>query len=460
MKASVFGIGYVGCVTAACLAKAGHDVIGVDRDSVKVAAVNNGYAPFAEPGLTELLAEVVAAGRLRATTDQAEAVRNSDVALICVGTPTDIDGSTRIDQLLKVFSAIGTELRDRTDYFVVALRSTVLPPIVVNDLLPLLESESGKIVGDEIGFVYNPEFLREGVALEDFYSAPWTIIGASDPHAADVAADLYSGISAPVIRTSAETAALVKYFSNTYHALKVAFANEVGALCRQLGVDGAEMMDIFVRDTKLNVSSRYLRPGFAFGGSCLPKDIRALLCEGGRHGLKLPLLESVLPSNDAHLRNCIRLVLDTGKRRLGLVGLSFKENTDDLRESAAVELAEQLIGKGRDVRIYEPTIARGRLHGTNLQFIENSIPHIWKLLEDDMAQLIDEAEVVVVMQKIAPEHVDLFRSMRRDQICIDLNSSLHPEQVGGIYLSMNRPPLETPATDTPAELVEFASSGN
>ncbi len=446
MRVSVFGIGYVGCVSAACLAREGHDVIGVDLDPVKVKAVNEGRAPFTEPGLSELVAEVVAAGRLSATTNQAEGVHNTDLALICVGTPTNSDGSTRLDQLLGVFTAIGRELRNRKSYFVIALRSTILPTVLVDELIPLLERESGKSINKEIGFAYNPEFLREGAALKDFHDAPWTIVGSNDKKTGDLVASLYSSLAAPVIRTAPEIAAVVKYFCNTYHALKVAFANEVGSFCREIGVDGGAVMDIFVQDTKLNVSGRYLKPGFAFGGSCLPKDIKALVAESGKRGLKLPLLESILPSNDHHLRQCIRMVMETGKRRLGLVGLSFKEDTDDLRDSAAVELAEQLIGKGCDVRIYERSIERGKLHGANLKFIETSIPHIWKLLVGSLEELIDHAEVVVVMHKIAPEHLPVFRTMAPDQICIDLARSLTPEQVSGRYISMSRAasvPVET-----------------
>jgi GDP-mannose 6-dehydrogenase len=439
MKVSVFGVGYVGCVTAACLAREGHDVVGVDVDAFKVRAINEGRSPFFEPGLSQLVGEMVAAGKLRATVDHAEAILGTDVALICVGTPTRSDGSTRLDYLLQVFSSIAEQLRRKDEYFVVALRSTVLPAAFEEQLIPLLERNSGKSVGRDIGFVYNPEFLREGVALKDFHDAPWTIIGSWDSRAGEVVASLYQSLTAPLVRTDPKTAALVKYFSNAFHALKVVFGNEVGSLCREMGVDGGEMMRIFSQDTKLNISHRYLKPGFAFGGSCLPKDLKAMVSEIGKRGLSLPVLESILPSNEEHLRSCLQVVTETNKKRIGLVGLSFKAGTDDLRESPAVELAERLIGKGRDVRIYEPSIAPGRLHGTNLDFIENSIPHIWKLMVGSLDELFRHADVVVVMQQMKAEDRQYFSTMKAEQICIDLVRTLAAEDVGAEYWSMDTP---------------------
>lgn len=439
MKISVFGVGYVGCVSAACLARAGHEVIGADVDPFKVTAINEGRAPFFEPGLSELIREMVAAGRLRATTDQADAVHNSDVALICVGTPTKSNGSIRLDYLRKVFVDIGAELKAKNSHFVVALRSTVLPTAIEEHLIPLLAQYSGKRVSDEISFVCNPEFLREGTALRDFEDPPVTIIGSLESQGGDIVAELYRSVSAPVVRTDPKTAMLVKYFSNAFHALKVAFANEVGYFCREMGVDSCEMMDIFCQDTKLNISARYLRPGFAFGGSCLPKDLKALRSEAAKHGLELSVLNSILDSNQVHLRDCIEMVAGARKQRIGLVGLTFKAGTDDLRESPAVELAERLIGKGFDVRIYEPSIVPGSLHGTNLDFIERSIPHIWKLLLPTLDQVFRHAEVLVVMQHLTSDQRRQFHNIRRDQICIDLARALSPEDVGGEYWTTDRP---------------------
>jgi GDP-mannose 6-dehydrogenase len=442
MRVSIFGTGYVGCVTAACLAREGHIVTGVDVDPFKVNCINEGRSPFFEPGLEQLVQEMVEAGRLRATTDHANSVQNSDLCLVCVGTPTQSNGSTRLDYVRNAFTDIAKTLSGMDRYYVVALRSTVLPTAFEEELIPLLEKHSGKKVGTDFGFVYNPEFLREGVAIKDFYDAPWTIIGANDARAGDVAEGLYKSLSAPVSRTDPKTAALVKYFSNTFHALKVAFGNEVGTFCRELGVDGGELMDIFCRDSKLNISPRYLKPGFAFGGSCLPKDVKALVAEVNRRGLQTHLIESILPSNDVHLKNCINLVMNTGRRKIGLVGLSFKAGTDDLRESPAVEMAERLIGKGYDVRIYEPSIGPKSLHGANLRFIEQSIPHIWKLLADGLDQLIEDAEVVVVMQQLKEEERPLFGAMNADQICIDLARTLRAEEVGGEYRAMDVPMQE------------------
>ena len=437
MKISVFGVGYVGCVSAACLAREGHEVIGVDVDPFKVSSINGGRAPFLETGLNELLTEMVAAGRLRATVDHAEAVQNSDVALVCVGTPPQSNGFICLDYLRHVLASIGKELRYKNDYYVVALRSTVLPTAIQQELVPLLEQCSGKRVGLQVGFVYNPEFLREGSALGDFREAPWTIVGSSYTHAGDRVAALYHGLSAPIVKTDLNTAVLVKYFSNALHALKVSFANEASHFCREMGVDSNRMMEILCRDTKLNISSRYLKPGFAFGGSCLPKDLRALISEASKRGVKLPVLESILPSNGLHLRRCIEKVVETKRQHIGLIGLTFKAGTDDLRESPAVELAERLIGKGFDLLIYEPSIAQGKLRGANLRFIETSIPHIWKLLVGSVHDVFQHAGVIVVTQQLRPEDRRQFITMKSTQICIDLARTLCAEEVGGEYQTVD-----------------------
>lgn len=441
MKISVFGIGYVGCVTAACLAREGHDVVGVDVDPFKVQCVNDGKAPFFESGLTELVSEVVNNRRLRATRDHADAVRDSEIAIVCVGTPTTSSGAIQLDHVKRAIASIGKELQKKSTYFVVALRSTVLPAAIEEELIPHLERHAGRRIGEELGVVCNPEFLREGVALKDFRDPPWTIIGSQDCRAGDLVQAIYKPLAAPVVRTDLKTAALLKYFSNAFHALKVVFANEVGSFCRELGVDGKHMMDIFCMDRSLNISPRYLKPGFAFGGSCLPKDLKALMAEMGRHNLTLPIMQSIITSNEAHLSNCIRTVIETGRRRIGLVGLSFKPNTDDLRESPAVELAERLIGKGFDVRIYEPNIAPGQLHGTNLQFIERSIPHIWKLLVSSLDDLMQHAETIVLMHELETEDRQYFSNMSETQVCIDLAKTLSAEEISGEYRSLNTPLL-------------------
>jgi GDP-mannose 6-dehydrogenase len=429
MRISVFGLGYVGCVTAACLAELGHEVIGVEVDPLKVDSINRGSSPFYEAGLTDLISKNVNAGSLRATLFDANAVAESDLALICVGTPSNSDGSVNLDSLLSVFRSIGEQLRERNSYFVVALRSTVLPNLVEDQLIPALEKSSGKKIGEDLGFVCNPEFLREGCAIEDFSEPPLTLIGESDRKAGDLVASIYRSLAGPIIRTDYRTAFLAKYASNAFHALKVVFANEMGTLARELSIDGQELMAILCADTKLNISDRYLRPGFAFGGSCLPKDLRALVTESRRRNLELPVLDSVLPSNEMHLRRCIRLLADLGKRKVGLFGLAFKAGTDDLRESPAVEFAEILLGKGYDLKIIEPSISPGSIHGSNLRFIEKSIPHIWKLLEKDFEKVVIESEVVVLLAPIPPEMRTALRLFRSDQICLDLVRTVSPEEL-------------------------------
>jgi len=442
MKVSVFGLGYVGCVTATCLADSGHNVIGVDVDQVKVDSINHGSAPFYEPGLADLVAENRKAGRLRAVLGDSDSLNDSDVALICVGTPSDRDGSVNLDYLRGVFHSIGTQLQRRDSYFVVALRSTVLPHLVESELLPILEEASCRQIGPSLGFVCNPEFLREGSAIEDFYEAPLTLIGESSSKAGDLVAELYAKAKGPVIRTDVRTASLVKYASNAFHALKVVFANEMGSLASELAVDSQKLMEIVCKDTKLNISDRYLRPGFAFGGSCLPKDLRALMTEAQRRNLKLPVLDSLLLSNELHLRNCIRLVTELGKKRVGLVGLTFKPGTDDLRESKAVEFAEVLLGKGYDLRIFEPRIAQGSIHGSNLRYIEKSIPHIWKLLTAEFEQVIRESEVVVLLEPLDSAMRKALRLFRPGQVCFDFVHTLSPGELpAGEYRSWTFDPL-------------------
>ena len=436
-------MGYVGCVTAACLARVGHEVIGVDIDPVKVSILNDGKAPLYEPGLTELIAEMVAAGRLRATLDDSEAVRDSEVALVCVGTPSQANGSIQLNHVVNAFSSIGRQLRKKREFYVVALRSTVLPSAVKQHLIPALEQCSGKRLGSDLGFACNPEFLREGSALHDFQHSPWTIIGSSDECTGDIVSRLYKQLPAPLIRTDPATAVLVKYFSNAFHALKVAFANEASCICREMAVDSTKMMEIFCQDSILNISPRYLMPGFAFGGSCLPKDLKALVSEAGRQGLRLPIITSVLESNRLHLSSCIDRVIDTNKRRIGLVGLTFKAQTDDLRESPAVELAERLIGKGFDVHIYEPTIGPDTIRGANRRFIEQSIPHIWKLLVPTLNDIFERSDVIVVSQKLTLEDRRQFTKMKKNQLCVDLACTLSPNEVGGEYqtIDSSRPEL-------------------
>lgn len=418
MRISVFGLGYVGCVSAACLAQDGHKVVGVDIDARKVSAIASGRAPFFEPGLEELLGHASDNGSLTATTSEVEAISATDVALICVGTPSERTGEIKLDALRGVLMSIGEALRDRTAPFIVILRSTVLPHVVEEELIPLLERAAGKCLGKTLQFCYNPEFLREGTAIRDFYEAPMVVIGHNDSWAANAVAELYTKVEAPIVYTDVSTACMVKYVCNVFHALKVSFANEIGQLSESLNVDGRRVMEIVCMDTKLNISPMYLKPGFAFGGSCLPKDLRAVVAESRHRGLQSPVIQGILPSNKAHLESCIDLVLSTGAKSIGLFGLTFKEGTDDLRESPAVELAERLLGKGIRVTIYEPAISAETIHGANLTFIEKTIPHIWKLLTPDLSDLLKN-EVVVLLKKVNDSERKALQALGTDKTCID-----------------------------------------
>lgn len=423
MNVSVFGLGYVGCVSAACLAKDGHTVVGVDVDARKVSAVMAGQSPFWEPELEDLLCEGRMCGTLSATTNETEALEATDVAMICVGTPSERTGEINLSALRGVLQSIGAAVRTRKTPLVVVLRSTVLPQVVERELIPLLERASGKRLGDLLDFCYNPEFLREGTAIRDFYEAPMVVIGHGGSWGAQAVADLYSKVNAPVVFTDIGTACLVKYACNAFHALKISFANELGQLSQTLEVDGLRVMEIVCMDKKLNISPAYMKPGFAFGGSCLPKDMRALVAESRKNGLHLPVLQGILPSNRAHLENCLDSILSAGIKTVGMFGLTFKEDTDDLRESPAVELAERLMGKGIRLRIYEPAISQRTIHGSNLSFLERSIPHIWKLLTPNLLDLL-ELESVVLLKKPTKAEIDTIAELQNSQLCIDFTGTV------------------------------------
>jgi GDP-mannose 6-dehydrogenase len=419
MRVSVFGLGYVGSVSAASFAADGHQVVGIDVNAGKVAAINAGKSPIVEPGLDDLLARNVADGRLRATTDTAEAIRDTDVSLICVGTPSRRNGSLDLTHLERVSEQIGAALRDHPGYHVVVVRSTVLPGTTQEVVIPALERTSGKTYGEGFGVSVNPEFLREGTALKDFRKPPLTLVGHN--HASDAGGTiaLYQAIDAPLMTTSIQVAEMMKYTSNTWHAVKVCFANEIGNLCKKLGIDSHEVMDIFCRDEKLNLSSYYLKPGFAFGGSCLPKDVRALQYRAKELDVDLPMISQILPSNRMQIQHGLDQVLETGKKQIGLLGFSFKAGTDDLRESPIVILAEALLGKGLSLRIYDKNVSLAKLVGANKDYIEKQIPHLSSLLCRTIEEVIARSEVIVVGNQ-SPEFVEALRQTRRDQIVIDL----------------------------------------
>jgi GDP-mannose 6-dehydrogenase len=419
MNVSVFGLGYVGSVSAAQFAADGHQVVGIDVNADKVRAVNSGRSPIVEPGLDDLLARNVAEGRLRATVDTADAILSSEVSLLCVGTPSRRNGSLDLTYLERVAEQVGRALREKSTYHVVVVRSTVLPGTTHGVVIPALERESGKKYGDGFGVSVNPEFLREGTALKDFRKPPLTLVGHN--HAADASGTiaLYQAVDAPLVCTSIRVAEMMKYTSNTWHALKVCFANEIGNLCKRLDIDSHEVMDVFCRDEKLNLSACYLKPGFAFGGSCLPKDVRALQYRAKEVDVDLPVIQSILSSNRLQIQQAVDQVMDTGKHQVGLLGFSFKAGTDDLRESPIVILAEALLGKGRSLRIYDKNVSLARLVGANKEYIEKQIPHLSSLLCDTIDDVVKESEVIVVGNQ-SPEFVDALAACRPDQIIIDL----------------------------------------
>ena len=419
MDISVFGLGYVGSVSAASFAADGHRVIGVDVNPQKVAAVQHGGTPIVEPGLDDLIRAVVEQGRLTAMTNTEKAIAESDVSLVCVGTPSRRNGSLDLSYLVRVAEEIGAALRDKRSYHVVVVRSTVLPGTTHEHVIPALETKSGKRYGEGFGVSVNPEFLREGTALHDFRNPPLTLVGHN--HAADATGTigLYGSVNAPVVSTSIRVAEMIKYASNTWHALKITFANEIGHLCRRVGVDSHEVMEIFAQDRKLNISATYLKPGFAFGGSCLPKDVRALQYRAKEVDLDLPVINSILGSNRLQIEHAIDEVLETGKKRVGLLGFSFKAGTDDLRESPLVILAEALLGKGLQLRIYDRNVSLARLIGANKEYIEHQIPHLSSLLRTEVRVVLDESDVIVVGNP-SGEFADAILACRPDQIVIDL----------------------------------------
>jgi GDP-mannose 6-dehydrogenase len=370
------------------------------------------------------LRESVDRGLLSTTSQAEEAVRESDIAVVCVGTPSDHTGAVSLDHVRSVLTSIARSVRGRTDFFVVVLRSTVLPNILEEELLPIIERESGKSIGRDIGVCYNPEFLREGNAIRDFYDPPLVIVGANDNRSGAIVSSLYHSVNAAITRSDLRTAAMVKYTCNMFHALKVTFANEIARIAEAMDVDAHALMDIVCQDRKLNIAPTYLKPGLAFGGSCLPKDLRAVLSETRRIGLRLPLIDAVAPSNEAHLRSCIDTILRTNCRNLGLIGLTFKEGTDDLRESPAVAIAETLIGKGCNVTIYEPAIAPGSIYGRNLEFAESSIPHLWKLLSSHLPSVLEHSEIVVVLKKLSETERACFSQLHENQTCLDFVNTL------------------------------------
>lgn len=418
MRISVFGIGYVGAVASACLARDGHDVIAVDVNPVKVEAINSKQSPVAEEGLQELISEGIETSCLEATTDPAAAVKQTDMTLVCVGTPSRANGSLNLDHVEDVCTEIGTAIRRKKGHHAVVMRSTILPGTMRNFVIPMIEAASGKQAGVDFGVGFNPEFLREGTAIRDYDNPAKTVIGTLDAETGDALESVYAGLPGSFIRTTLDVAEMVKYADNSWHALKVAYANEIGAICKEIGVDSHVVMDIFCQDRKLNISAHYLRPGFAFGGSCLPKDVRALSHFARRMDIETPVLSAILPSNRTQIERGLDIIRSLGKKRIGMLGLTFKAGTDDLREAPMVEVIETLMGKGYEVRIYDSDINLDILTGANRQYIDEHIPHVVDFIETQLDDVMNWAEVLVI-GKMSPEFRDVPAQAREEQVVLD-----------------------------------------
>lgn len=419
LSISIFGLGYVGSVTAACLAHMGHRVMGVDVNRTKVEMMDSGRSPIIEAGMTELVAQTNKACRLHATKDANAAVLGSDISFLCVGTPSLPSGKLDLSHVEHVAREVGAALKEKKSHHLVVLRSTVLPGTTESLVIPTLESSSGRNAGIDFTVCYNPEFMREGSAVTDFLQPPYTILGAQSPDHLALLRELYSGLQAETFETTIPAAEMAKYVSNLFHAVKVGFANEIGTLCKRMGVDTETITNIFASDTKLNISSAYLRPGFAFGGSCLPKDMRAIAHRAKELDLSLPLLESILPSNAEHGNRAVDAVLRTRKKKIAVLGLSFKAGTDDLRESQQVQLIKRLLGEGLQLQIWDQDVSLGRLAGSNRQYIEDVIPHIGSLLSSDFDEVVQSSEVVIIGTR-SVDGSQLSGRLLPGQIVIDL----------------------------------------
>jgi GDP-mannose 6-dehydrogenase len=432
LRISIFGLGYVGTVSAGCLADDGHEVVGVDPLPTKVDLINRGQSPIIETDIGEIIAATVKAARLRATSDPGQAIRETELSFVCVGTPSQPNGNLDLRYIRRICEQIGEALKSKSARHTVVIRSTILPGTMHKMVIPTLEEFSGKKAGVDFGVCNNPEFLREGSAVKDFRQPPKTVIGESDQASGDILAALYKKLEAPLIRTNLETAEMVKYVDNSWHALKIGFANEIGTLGKSLGVDAHQVMKIFCQDRKLNISTAYLSPGFAFGGSCLPKDLRALSYQAKMHDLQLPILTAILPSNEMQIARGVQLITEKGHARVGILGFSFKAGTDDLRESPLIEVIERLIGKGYDLRIYDKNVNIASLVGANRDFILNHIPHISKLMVGDVGAVLNHAQTVVIGNK-DPDFKTVPERLREGQFLVDFVRVIEGSSKNGNY---------------------------
>ena len=437
MNISIFGLGYVGAVSLACLARDGHHVVGVDVDQAKLDLIASGKTPVVEEGMVELMAEVIASGRVSVSREATKAIHETDLSLICVGTPSAANGSQDLSAMLRLAREIGAALRTKPGSHILVFRSTVVPGTVEETLCPILEAESGKRRGEGFHVCFQPEFLREGSSIRDYDKPPFTVVGADSDAPITALKQLFGHLPCEFHSTSIRAAEMLKYACNNFHALKISFANETARVCEALGVDPFEVMDLVCKDTQLNISRAYLKPGFAFGGSCLPKDLRATLHLAKMRDVELPMLAGILPSNRMHVDRAIGKILDSGRKRIGMVGLSFKSGTDDLRESPLVTLAEQLLGKGLQLLVYDPEVQLSRLLGANRRFIEQHVPHIGSLMCDDLQDVISESDLLIVGMNDARTVRMLLERTRSDQIVLDLVNIGRREALRGKYVGLS-----------------------
>jgi len=434
MKISILGLGYVGAVSLGCLVRDGHSVYGADIDQSKLDLIKDGLSPIVDEGMDVLMEDAAASGRVQVTTDAAEAVRETDLSFVCVGTPSSTNGAQNLDAIKRVAQQIGQAIKHKQSYHVVIVRSTIAPGTVEQEIQPLIEKYSGKQKDRHFGLGFQPEFLREGSSIKDYDTPPFTVVGADSEKTIEPVRELFGHLPCEFIATSIRSAEMLKYCCNVFHALKVTFANEIGRICQSLQVDTHEVMDLVCNDTRLNISRAYLRPGFAYGGSCLPKDLRALVRIARHNDVQIPMLGSVAASNRSHIEHAIETVLESGKKRIGMIGLSFKSGTDDLRESPLVVLAEHFIGKGLELKIYDPEVNIARLVGANRRYIEESIPHIASLMRTSCEAVIDESELLIVGLNNASIIETLYENSRSDQFVLDLVGVPDRNRLPGDYV--------------------------
>lgn len=433
MRISIFGLGYVGAVSLACLGRDGHDVVGVDIDPTKLDLIKSGKSPIVEAGIVELMQEVVSSGRIRVSDDAEDAVLSTDVSFVCVGTPSLPNGSQNLGALVRLAEQVGRSLAIKKEHHTLVVRSTVQPGTVDEVVVKILERESGKTNGRDFSVCFQPEFLREGSSIRDYDNPPMTVVGVQDDRAAGLLRDIFGHLPCEFIETDIRTAETVKYACNAFHALKISFANEVGRICKSIGSDSIGVMSLLCQDKQLNISEAYLRPGFAFGGSCLPKDLRAILHIAKSNDVDVPVLSALLPSNGIHVEQAVNMILDRGERSVGLIGLSFKSGTDDLRESPLVELAERLIGKGLQLKIFDPEVRIAQLMGANRKFIEEVIPHIGTLMQDSVKDAMQGSKTVVVGLQGKEILEDVRRHATSEQFMLDLVGIRERSSIPGEY---------------------------